>query len=210
MGACFLVANWLYVLFFTFEQSFDLPGSVDANDRQIDQQNASSPLLSLWSHPDWTTRHNIIALGHGHHKRKCVKENASLANRRAANGVTERVPGHSPPNPIYEKSCSGTEKSPSAASPPSDCPVTTIEEHHSLGEEKDQRESDTGKQIVLFEVQNPNSRESDQPCAPPPDYLNHVGISSLGPERCRVTPPGFAAGRNIAYAQQYSVGWLDE
>ncbi|KAJ1392510.1 Zinc finger, PHD-type [Sesbania bispinosa] len=40
----------------TVIQSFYLPGSVDVRP----------PLLSLWSHPDWTTKHMFIAQEHGH------------------------------------------------------------------------------------------------------------------------------------------------
>ncbi|KAL2316694.1 hypothetical protein Fmac_030570 [Flemingia macrophylla] len=50
-----------------FLQSFYLPGSVDdVNDTQMDQTNVRPPLLSLWSHPDWTTKHMVIAEEHGH------------------------------------------------------------------------------------------------------------------------------------------------
>lgn len=49
-----------------YAQSFYLPGSVDVNDKQIDQWNARPPLLSLWSRRDWTTKHKVIAEEHGH------------------------------------------------------------------------------------------------------------------------------------------------
>ena len=47
-------------------QSFYLLGSVDANDRQIDQWNVKPPPLYLWSRPDWTDKHKVIAQEHGH------------------------------------------------------------------------------------------------------------------------------------------------
>ena len=47
-------------------QSFYLPGSVDENDRQMDQWNLHAPPLSLWSRRDWTARHKAIAQEHGH------------------------------------------------------------------------------------------------------------------------------------------------
>lgn len=47
-------------------KSFYLPGSVDAKDKQIEQWNTTPPVLSLWSHPDWTVKHSTIAQEHGH------------------------------------------------------------------------------------------------------------------------------------------------
>ncbi|XP_061360952.1 protein ENHANCED DOWNY MILDEW 2 isoform X2 [Gastrolobium bilobum] len=47
-------------------KSFYLPGSVDANDRQIEQWNVKPPPLYLWSRPDWTDKHMVIAQEHGH------------------------------------------------------------------------------------------------------------------------------------------------
>lgn len=32
----------------------------------MDQRNARPPLLSLWSRPDWTTKHKVIAQENGH------------------------------------------------------------------------------------------------------------------------------------------------
>ncbi|KAG4923840.1 hypothetical protein JHK87_049380 [Glycine soja] len=51
---------------FLLGKSFYLPGSVDANDRQIDQWNVKPPPLYLWSRPDWTDKHKAIARKHGH------------------------------------------------------------------------------------------------------------------------------------------------
>ena len=47
-------------------QSFYLLGSVDANDRQIEQWNVKPPPLYLWGRPDWTDKHKVIAQEHGH------------------------------------------------------------------------------------------------------------------------------------------------
>ncbi|KAE9584135.1 putative histone-lysine N-methyltransferase chromatin regulator PHD family [Lupinus albus] len=46
--------------------SFDIPGSVDANDKQVEQWNSMSHVLSFWSRHDWTTKHKVIAQEHGH------------------------------------------------------------------------------------------------------------------------------------------------
>ncbi|KAF8391638.1 hypothetical protein HHK36_023944 [Tetracentron sinense] len=42
-------------------KSFYLPGSVDVNDKQMEQWNVKPPVLYLWSRPDWTARHKVIA-----------------------------------------------------------------------------------------------------------------------------------------------------
>ncbi|PON94145.1 DNA (cytosine-5)-methyltransferase [Trema orientale] len=47
-------------------KSFYLPGSVNVRDEQMEQWNATPPLLYLWSHPDWSAKHREIAESHGH------------------------------------------------------------------------------------------------------------------------------------------------
>ncbi|KAK7288464.1 hypothetical protein RIF29_01924 [Crotalaria pallida] len=47
-------------------KSFYLPGSVDNNDKQMEQWNVKPPPLYLWSRPDWTDAHKAIAQKHGH------------------------------------------------------------------------------------------------------------------------------------------------
>ncbi|XVE50756.1 hypothetical protein DITRI_Ditri01bG0188800 [Diplodiscus trichospermus] len=47
-------------------KSFYLPGSVDANDKQMDQWNVMAPPLYLWSRSDFSTKYKIIAEKHGH------------------------------------------------------------------------------------------------------------------------------------------------
>ncbi|KAL5804012.1 hypothetical protein ACOSQ3_030812 [Xanthoceras sorbifolium] len=51
-------------------KSFYLPGSVDENDKQMDQWNLVSPPLSLWSRHDWTAKHKAIAEKNGHINRE--------------------------------------------------------------------------------------------------------------------------------------------
>lgn len=47
-------------------KSFYLPGSVDVNEKQLEQWNVKAPPLYLWSRNDWTARHRAIAQEHGH------------------------------------------------------------------------------------------------------------------------------------------------
>ncbi|KAM0942528.1 putative [histone H3]-lysine(4) N-trimethyltransferase chromatin regulator PHD family [Dioscorea sansibarensis] len=47
-------------------KSFYLPGSIDANEEQIEQWNLKPPVLYLWSRPDWTAKHKAIAARHNH------------------------------------------------------------------------------------------------------------------------------------------------
>ncbi|XP_075481593.1 protein ENHANCED DOWNY MILDEW 2 isoform X2 [Primulina tabacum] len=47
-------------------KSFYLPGSVDVHDNQIEDWNNTAPVIYLWSHPDWTSKHKDIAVRHGH------------------------------------------------------------------------------------------------------------------------------------------------
>ncbi|KAK9284748.1 hypothetical protein L1049_023925 [Liquidambar formosana] len=54
-------------------KSFYLPGSVDVHDKQLEQWNLKAPPLYLWSHPDWTARHKIIAQKHRHFSKEQEK-----------------------------------------------------------------------------------------------------------------------------------------
>ncbi|KAF8105677.1 hypothetical protein N665_0157s0242 [Sinapis alba] len=47
-------------------KSFYLPGSIDVNNKTIEQWNNIPPPLYLWSRKDWTLNHKTIALQHGH------------------------------------------------------------------------------------------------------------------------------------------------
>ncbi|XP_028758489.1 protein ENHANCED DOWNY MILDEW 2 isoform X2 [Neltuma alba] len=47
-------------------KAFYLPGSLDVNERQMDQWNVTPPVLYLWSRKDWTNKHKAIAQEHGH------------------------------------------------------------------------------------------------------------------------------------------------
>ncbi|XP_021757985.1 protein ENHANCED DOWNY MILDEW 2-like isoform X1 [Chenopodium quinoa] len=47
-------------------KSFYLPGSVDINDKQLDDWNVVAPVLYLWSRQDWTAKHMEIAKKHNH------------------------------------------------------------------------------------------------------------------------------------------------
>ncbi|XP_038688579.1 protein ENHANCED DOWNY MILDEW 2 isoform X2 [Tripterygium wilfordii] len=51
-------------------KSFYLPGSVDENDKRMDQWNLTAPPLYLWSRRAKSAHHRAIALKHGHLSRK--------------------------------------------------------------------------------------------------------------------------------------------
>ncbi|XP_047976708.1 protein ENHANCED DOWNY MILDEW 2-like isoform X2 [Salvia hispanica] len=48
-------------------KSFYLPGSVDVNNKQIEDWNICAPVLYLWSSRAWTSKHKAIAESHSHH-----------------------------------------------------------------------------------------------------------------------------------------------
>ncbi|KAL8150963.1 hypothetical protein V2J09_020771 [Rumex salicifolius] len=59
-------------------KSFYLPGSIDVNNKQLEQWNMVSPPLSLWSRPDWTYKHREIAMTCNHlpprdHQKQCIQ-----------------------------------------------------------------------------------------------------------------------------------------
>ncbi|BBH02073.1 hypothetical protein Prudu_012530 [Prunus dulcis] len=57
--------NWVQVPFIELP-SFYLPGSVDQNDKQMEQWNVRPPPLYLWSRPDWSAENKAIARELGH------------------------------------------------------------------------------------------------------------------------------------------------
>nr|XP_043618744.1 protein ENHANCED DOWNY MILDEW 2-like [Erigeron canadensis] len=69
------------------EKSVYLPGSVEVNEKQMDQWNDNPPALYLWSRPDWTGKHITVAQQHGHvsklqeaHEKKALVDNHDLNN----------------------------------------------------------------------------------------------------------------------------------
>ncbi|KAL6535525.1 hypothetical protein OROMI_026899 [Orobanche minor] len=72
-------------------QSLYIPGSVDVNDKHIDQHNVIPPPLYLWSHPDWSLEHYTIAQECGHISNPTVMvENSSTR----FGGRISTVPGN--------------------------------------------------------------------------------------------------------------------
>ncbi|PWA62622.1 zinc finger, RING/FYVE/PHD-type, Methyltransferase, trithorax [Artemisia annua] len=61
-------------------KSFYLPGSTDIQGQLIEDWNNKPPPLSLWSRPDWTTKHKAIAKERGHVK-KTVAENCKALKK---------------------------------------------------------------------------------------------------------------------------------
>ncbi|KAJ4950838.1 hypothetical protein NE237_027670 [Protea cynaroides] len=70
-------------------KSFYLPGSIDVNDKQMEQWNVKPPLLWLWSRPDWTSKHKEIAFKQGH----VSKEQRRLSMEE---NLDTKVPDQSP------------------------------------------------------------------------------------------------------------------
>nr|KYP74956.1 hypothetical protein KK1_007651 [Cajanus cajan] len=83
-------------------KSFYLPGSVDTNDKQIEQWNVKPPPLYLWSRPDWTDKHKAIAREHGHlisHHEVSKMESFDKGTSPASHNVDDNygfdiTPGH--------------------------------------------------------------------------------------------------------------------
>lgn len=83
-------------------KSFYLPGSIDVNDKQIEQWNVRPPVLYLWSRPDWTEKHKGIASCQGHkskvqssffvHKdsQPYTREDTSLADKNSEEKYKEK------------------------------------------------------------------------------------------------------------------------
>ncbi|KAJ6824964.1 protein ENHANCED DOWNY MILDEW 2-like isoform X2 [Iris pallida] len=75
-------------------KSFYLPGSVDENDKQMDQWNNKPPPLYLWSRRDWTSKHMSIASKHDHVPKDCddtSKDGSRVRNTMDALPMEENV-----------------------------------------------------------------------------------------------------------------------
>ncbi|KAI4374800.1 hypothetical protein MLD38_012752 [Melastoma candidum] len=79
-------------------KSFYLPGSIDENDKQMEQWNCSAPLLYLWSRRDWSTKHKTIAksMGHLDSPDDRYKGNSVYVMERSLGEVDERLPLEGP------------------------------------------------------------------------------------------------------------------
>ncbi|KAM7498945.1 hypothetical protein LguiA_023359 [Lonicera macranthoides] len=95
-------------------KSFCIPGSVDVNDKQIDQWKLNPPPLYLWSRADWTAKHKAIAQQQGHLSRLQPEpqmehipdipmedhefniENSTMIDDRAQNEEPEELPERAP------------------------------------------------------------------------------------------------------------------
>ncbi|XP_019183412.1 PREDICTED: protein ENHANCED DOWNY MILDEW 2 isoform X3 [Ipomoea nil] len=64
-------------------KAFYLPGSVDANDKTLEDWNVSTPPLYLWSRPDWTPKHKEIAKLAGHLSKARGKQDENQCEKAA-------------------------------------------------------------------------------------------------------------------------------
>ncbi|CAL5005439.1 unnamed protein product [Urochloa decumbens] len=72
-------------------KSFYLPGSLDSDNKVMEQWNMSAPPLSLWSRSDWAKRHSEIAKSMRH----LPSENAFSGDwQRVADGSSVPTAGH--------------------------------------------------------------------------------------------------------------------
>ncbi|CAL5001354.1 unnamed protein product [Urochloa decumbens] len=86
-------------------KSFYLPGSLDSDNKVMEQWNMSAPPLSLWSRSDWAKRHSEIAKSMGH----LPSENACSGDQqRVANGPSVPTAG-----PVEMDDAEGAEIPPS-------------------------------------------------------------------------------------------------
>ena len=72
-----------------------MPGSVDVNDKQIEQWNVTPPLLYLWSRQDWTAKHKAIAQKCGHVSRR-LKESHLEKNQNEGPVPDHPTKDHTP------------------------------------------------------------------------------------------------------------------
>ncbi|KAF8654535.1 hypothetical protein HU200_061727 [Digitaria exilis] len=70
-------------------KSFYLPGSLDADNKVMEQWNVSPPPLSLWSRSDWAKRHSEIAKSVGH-----LPSGNGDWQREVADGLSVATTGH--------------------------------------------------------------------------------------------------------------------
>ncbi|GAB4849712.1 hypothetical protein Ancab_004506 [Ancistrocladus abbreviatus] len=75
-------------------RSFYLPGSVDVNDKQIEDWNVVTPILYLWSRKDWTAKHKGIAEKHGHLSEKHTQLQRKLDSPKEIRVPDPSIEGH--------------------------------------------------------------------------------------------------------------------
>ncbi|XP_073058891.1 protein ENHANCED DOWNY MILDEW 2 isoform X1 [Primulina eburnea] len=89
-------------------KSFYLPGSVDVHDNQIEDWNNTAPVIYLWSHPDWTSKHKDIAVRHGHSS-GALKKNSLEETHHEMHSFIPKQESHNLDEPCLRK---GEDKNP--------------------------------------------------------------------------------------------------
>ncbi|RDX92857.1 Protein ENHANCED DOWNY MILDEW 2, partial [Mucuna pruriens] len=216
--------------------SFYLPGSVDVNDRQMDERNVRPPLLSLWSHPDWTTKHKLISKEHGHedierfnthmlardddqeHEASTSKGHKRSLHYAQVNRERQQEQTKSPRKRKHIEENNTTQVG--VVSPAKRQAVNEMPHHSQPNPIKSVEVADavSARHLGNHSVNTPAIGRCE---------LNHVKTSSLGSQPRKfsksgtlghtVLQPGygaglhgFAPGPNYVYASQNSCGWLDE
>ncbi|XP_073001155.1 protein ENHANCED DOWNY MILDEW 2-like isoform X1 [Typha latifolia] len=180
-------------------KSFYLPGSVDVDDKQIEQWNLKPPLLYLWSRSDWTSRHKAIALKHNHQtgglEELSVKTENQVKKQVDALPVLKRIGEHehraitqeeTEPSKEDSKSseCHDRRKSPE---------IPTNKSHKRRRRSKKKIEASEAKEVDQSsdmsispsrEIRNqPMGCLPLEPVAAPLEMLNHQGGMSIPPNR---------------------------
>lgn len=101
-------------------KAFYLPGSIDINDKQMEDWNIVAPFLYLWSRPDWTNKHKEIAKKYDHLLGEYKQNNSasrlgrdlSFKNHGQSStpmNIDHASPQTNPPESLKEKTVGGNE-----------------------------------------------------------------------------------------------------
>ncbi|KAK8467182.1 hypothetical protein PHAVU_008G273400 [Phaseolus vulgaris] len=197
---------------FPSDTSIYVPGSVHANDRQIDKKNVRPPRLSLWSRSDWTTKHRVIAQDYDH----VCNEHDTLAAAVHATSGTYADNSKLTHDEEDQASVSGNVQKRSLSYNVDEC-------WKGMPGKSRRKRKHIEENISAVAVIPPAKRHAvNKICNGVADDTQPIPLntSSLGSEPRTFSKSvsfgyggglhGFAAAPNYEYASKHSCGWLEE
>ncbi|GMJ05057.1 ENHANCED DOWNY MILDEW 2 [Hibiscus trionum] len=150
-------------------KSFYLPGSVDANDKQMDQWNLTAPPLYLWSRSDFSAKHKSIAEKHGHLPKEPLQD---AALRNDASELKGHLQNHEVEECKQEKSVFVT---------PKVCSLQTSSKTHQQNDEKNQSRETSSKNRRKHGDENHGRGTDKKSGGRTPRSETHGGIPNSSP-----------------------------
>ncbi|XP_073297229.1 protein ENHANCED DOWNY MILDEW 2-like isoform X1 [Primulina huaijiensis] len=217
--------------------SFYIPESVDINGEQLEDLNVNAPILHLWSSPDWTQKHKVIARMHGHlsetrtdldpkEKQDLAHIDDCLVNAGEDNLADNKQQTLEQETMLTtEESCtsyssgSGGEKNQALACEnglPGENPNMFSGVKRKMPPSDmvlDEDRSNSASNRSISDPSSPNKSRNGKIARSSDSIQSKASLTNGSKEpkpQIRVRPLGFASGPCLPFSPQNSAGWLEE